>query len=121
MRDSVPDAPGPGTGWVDPFTRDFRGNFVTIQHAEDEYSFLAHLVPESICAKRGDRVERGQKIGRCGNSGHSTEPHLHFHVQDRADFFEAAGLPIVFDDVSVNGRKTESGRCLERGTHVSAE
>lgn len=92
VRDSVPDAPGPGTGGVDPFTRDFRGNFVTIEHAEDEYSFLAHLVPESICAKRGDRVERGQKIGRCGNSGHSTEPHLHFHVQIVQIFLKPQGF-----------------------------
>ena len=118
IYDDVPDSPGAGTGWVDPFARGFRGNFVIIQHAEVEYSFLAHLIPESVCVKKGDRVERGQEIGRCGNSGHSTEPHLHFHVQDRADFFEAAGLPVIFDGVSINGVEPRAGSYLQRGTHV---
>jgi murein DD-endopeptidase MepM/ murein hydrolase activator NlpD len=114
--DGVPDAPGPGTGWVDPFAQDFRGNYVTIRHAEGEYSFLAHLVPGSIRVRPGDCVERGQEVGRCGSSGHSTEPHLHFHVQDRADFFEAAGLPVSFDAVSVDGGEPGSGHYLRRGT-----
>ena len=118
VRNDILDAPSPGTGWVEPFTQDFRGNFVTIQHADSEYSFLAHMIPGSVRVKKGDRVERGQEVGLCGNSGHSTEPHLHFHIQDRADFFEAAGLPVVFDGVSTNGGEPTPGSYLQRGTHV---
>ena len=121
VRDGVRDAPGVGTGWVDPFAADFRGNFVVVRHAVDEYSFLAHLIPRSVPVKEGERVERGQRIGLCGNSGHSTEPHMHFHVQDRADFFEAAGLPVAFDGVSVDGEAPASGRYPERGTRVRQE
>ncbi len=48
VRDGVRDAVEVGTGWVDWRSRDFRGNFVVIRHAEAEYSLLAHLVPGSI-------------------------------------------------------------------------
>jgi len=116
--DGVRDAPGVGTGWLDVFTRHFPGNCVVIRHAEGEYSLLAHLVPGSIQVHVGQRVEPGQPIGQCGNSGHSTEPHLHFQVQDRPDFFRCAGLPIAFDHVSVNGGQVQDGVYLERGTHV---
>ena len=118
VRDGVRDAPGVGTGWVDPFAPDFRGNFVTIRHAEGEYGFLAHLIPGSVRVAVGERVSEGQEIGRCGNSGHSTEPHLHFHLQDRADFFEAAGLPVAFDGVSVDGEAPVRRLHPRRGERV---
>ncbi len=118
VRDGVRDAPGAGTGWVDPLTSDFRGNFVTIRHAEEEYGFLAHLIPGSVRVAVGERVTDGQEIGRCGNSGHSTEPHLHFHLQDRADFFEAAGLPVVFDGASIGGKPPAPKLFLRRGFRV---
>lgn len=117
--DGVRDAPGVGTGWLDVFTSHFPGNAVTIQHAEGEYSFLAHLKPGSICVRVGDRVQRGQEIGRCGNSGHSTEPHLHFQLQDHEDFFKAAGLPIAFDKVIVDGEIIEESVCLTQGIFAS--
>ena len=116
--DGVRDAPGVGTGWLDVFTRHFPGNGVVIRHAEGEYSLLAHLVPGSIPVHVGQRVEPGQLIGRCGNSGHSSEPHLHFQVQDHPDFFRCTGLPVAFDHVSVDGSQAQDGVYLERGTHV---
>ena len=106
--DGVRDAPRPGSLFIDFMARDFRGNFVIIRHAEGEYSFLAHLIPGSIGVKAGETVQRGQMIGRCGNSGHSSEPHLHFHVQDQPDFFKAMGLPVQFDDVIADGAHHES-------------
>lgn len=106
--DGVRDAPRPGSLFIDFLARDFRGNYVIIRHAEDEYSFLAHLIPGSISVKVGDEVQLGQLIGRCGNSGHSSEPHLHFHVQDGPDFFTAMGLPVQFDDVTADGAHHES-------------
>lgn len=119
LRNDVRDAPNPGTGWMDPFAADIRGNYVVIEHAEDEYSVLGHLIPGSITVREGEEVTRGQEVGLCGNSGNSSEPHLHFHVQDRRDFFTAAGLPVIFDDVSVDGVRSESGHYLERGERVS--
>jgi len=119
VRDGVRNAPRPGSGWVDFLAPDFRGNFVVIKHAEDEYSFLAHLIPGSIVVGAGQRVRRGQVIGRCGNSGHSGEPHLHFHVQDRPSFWLGAGLPVQFDALIVNGAPQDQPRYLTRGARVS--
>ena len=106
-------------GWLDPFQRDIRGNYVTIKHAENEYSLLAHLQEGSITVSEGDRVERGQQIGRCGHSGNSTEPHLHFQLQDRPRFF-AAGLPITFDEVTIEADDERSGKqSINKGQQIT--
>ena len=118
VRDDVRDASGVGTGWIDSFTPDFRDNFVVIRRAEGEYNFLARLVQGNSRVVAGERAARGQQVGRCGNSGHSTEPHPHFHVQDPANVLEAAGLPVVFDNVSVDGETLTPERYLERSMCV---
>lgn len=100
VRNDIQDYAGAGSGWIDTTTHDIRGNFVVIQHAERLYSLSAHLQAGSVLPKPGDAVRRGEFIGRCGNSGHSTEPHLHFQVQDHPDFFQAIGLPVAFTAVA---------------------
>lgn len=101
-------------GWVDPFQRDIRGNYVTIQHSENEYSVLAHLREGSLNVDAGEEVERGRVIGRCGNSGNSTEPHLHFHVQDRPNFLLGMGLPITFREFAIESANSSENR--EKGS-----
>lgn len=118
VRDGVRNAPRVGYGWADFAARDFRGNHVTLRHAEREYSFYAHLVPGSVTVRVGQAVRRGEVIGRCGHSGHSTEPHLHFHFQDGPDFFSAAGLPLPFSDVTVDGTPADGPVYLTRLTRV---
>ena len=81
---------------------DIRGNFITIRHGEGEYSTLSHLQQGSICVVKGDRVKQGDVIAQCGNSGNSTEPHLHFQVNDAKNFIFSAGLPIKFSNISIN-------------------
>ncbi len=109
-------------GWLDPVQRDVRGNWVTIEHADGEYSVFAHLQEGSVRVVAGDVVERGERIARCGHSGNSTEPHLHFHVQDRPSFYLGMGLPIYFDDVretSLDGETTTHERAyVRKGTRV---
>lgn len=95
-RDDIPDSPRAGSCWIDWRARDLRGNYVVIRHAAGVYSLSAHLQRGSVSVQPGDSVQRGQPIGRCGHSGHSSEPHLHFQVQDHPDFFRAVGLPIRF-------------------------
>jgi murein DD-endopeptidase MepM/ murein hydrolase activator NlpD len=53
------------------------GNFVIIQHAPGEYTELRHLQAGSVRARVGQLVRRGDTVGRCGNSGNATTPHLH--------------------------------------------
>jgi murein DD-endopeptidase MepM/ murein hydrolase activator NlpD len=118
VRDGIPDAPRVGSGWLDWLCRDFRGNSVTIQHAEEEYSFSAHLIPGSICVRPGQQVREGQQIGGCGHSGHSTEPHLHFQVQDRPDFFRARGLPVRITGCRIDGEVAREPTFLESGMRV---
>lgn len=88
-------------GWLDFRQRDIRGNYVVIEHAPDEYSLLAHLREGSVAVSEGDRVEAGRRIGLCGHSDNSSEPHLHFHVQDSPSFYRGMGLPVTFGNVGV--------------------
>lgn len=100
VRDKYPDSLVLGRGKVDCSAKDIRGNYIIIRHADKEYGLLAHLRPGSILVKVGDKVERGQCIACCGNSGNTSEPHLHFHLQDGMNFYTSAGLPIEFIDIS---------------------
>jgi murein DD-endopeptidase MepM/ murein hydrolase activator NlpD len=62
------------------------------------------VVPRSVTVRVGDRVVRGQVLGRVGNSGNSSAPHLHMHVMASNQLFAANGLPYVFDAFDVTGR-----------------
>lgn len=87
---------------MDFLTRDIRGNYVVIQHDEREYSLMAHFIPMSIIVKKGDTVKKGQVIGKCGNSRNSSEPHLHFQLQDNPNFYTAIRLHIKFSNLKIN-------------------
>jgi hypothetical protein len=58
---------------------------------------LCHLQQDSILVQKGQRVRRGDKIARCGNSGNSTEPHLHLHALDGSDLMHSNAVPITFN------------------------
>ncbi|MFT5230161.1 MAG: hypothetical protein ACI825_000225 [Planctomycetota bacterium] len=79
------------------------GNKVTLKTANNEFIVYAHLEEESIRVKKGDKVTRGQLLGNCGNSGNSSQPHLHFHLKDRAANFQAIGVTSYFQNSIVNG------------------
>ena len=75
---------------------DVRGNYIVIQHSSHEYSTIAHIKKDSFCVKPGDKISRSQLIARCGNSGNTSEPHIHFQIQQGKSFLFSAGLPIWF-------------------------
>ncbi len=62
-------------------TKNNWGNTVIIEHFPNIYSQLSHLKYHSIEVKQGDYVKQGQLLGKCGNSGRSPYPHLHFQFQ----------------------------------------
>ncbi|HEV8512776.1 MAG TPA: M23 family metallopeptidase [Cyclobacteriaceae bacterium] len=107
VSNKIKDYQGVGDLSLDWRARDFRGNFIIIKHDKREYSFIAHFKLDSIKVKEGDHVIQGQIIGQCGNSGHSTEPHIHFHLQDSRNFWIATGLPIKFKKVTVKENGSE--------------
>lgn len=86
------------------------GNHVILRVADEEYLYIAHLQRGSVPVRPGDEVDRGDRVGRCGNSGRAFEPHVHVHLQDRIGFPVAQSLPLRFSNYRVEG----SGR-VERG------
>lgn len=77
------------------------GNMVMIRHADGEVSMFAHLKFGSPLVKVGQSVKKGQIIGLCGNSGNSTEAHLHYQLQE-TNLFEAEGtLKVFFEKIAV--------------------
>jgi murein DD-endopeptidase MepM/ murein hydrolase activator NlpD len=92
VRDNVP-------GSMNPYSA--VGNAVIIRHRENEVSVLAHLKLDSIKVKVGDKVARGQLIGLCGNSGNSSEPHLHYHLQNTAIIQDGTGIKCLFHKITV--------------------
>ncbi|MCY4636266.1 MAG: M23 family metallopeptidase, partial [Acidobacteria bacterium] len=109
-----------GWGVCDFTARSFLGNHVLVKHAEGEFALYAHLVRGSVTVAPGDRVDRGQVLGRCGHTGHSTEPHLHFHLQDSADLFRGMGLPVRFSHLFVDG-KAAARVLLRAGNRVQSQ
>ena len=81
------------------------GNCIIIQHSDSEYSVLAHLKQGSVKVKPGDKVSQGQVVAQCGNSGSSTEPHLHYHLQNSPYLSDATGIKLFFNDVHVSNKK----------------
>lgn len=80
------------------------GNTVIIRTAKNEFLLFAHFQQNSIKVKQGQMVVQGQLLGLCGNSGNSSEPHLHFHIQNVEDMNVATGIKCFFDKIIVNGQ-----------------
>ena len=95
-KDSIPEnVPGGRAVKIDLVT--VGGNFVGIDIGGGKYALYAHVQPGSLRVKVGDRVKRGQVIALLGNSGNSTEPHVHFQIADGPSFLAAEGLPYATD------------------------
>jgi hypothetical protein len=98
------------------------GNHVIIDHGNGEYSLLAHFQHGSLAVKPGDRVQRGQLLGKMSRSGMgSTLVHVHYELRTTPDLFDADGLPATFEGFRrVGSAKPESGR-IEPGWVVLTE
>lgn len=72
------------------------GNSVVLDLGDGVYAVFAHLRRGSLRVRKGDRVRAGDVLGEVGNSGNTSEPHLHFHLMDRPRPLAAAGLPFAF-------------------------
>ena len=91
---------------------DVRGNYIVIQHSKNEYSTIAHIKKDSFCVKVGDKVYRGQQIACCGNSSNTSEPHIHFQIQQGKNFLFFASLQIWFTKIT-------NHTTLKVGSHIS--
>ncbi len=112
---NLPDNP---PGVMDPANPP--GNFVMLDLGNKEYALLAHMQKGSVVVAQGDEVRPGQPIGLCGNSGNTSEPHLHFHLQENKQFGKGDGKPALFSSYLSNGKPVDRGEPV-RGEMISPD
>ncbi|MHA4819066.1 peptidoglycan DD-metalloendopeptidase family protein [Streptomyces aculeolatus] len=83
------------------------GNHVVLELADGSYALFAHLRRGSTTVRPGDAVRAGQQLAEVGNSGNSSEPHLHFQLMDGPDPRRAAGVPFAWRGVGVPRNGTD--------------
>ncbi len=99
VHDGEPDAT---PGELAPNLASPLGNSVALRLSTGTFLLIAHLQKGSVAAREGERVAEGEVLGRCGNSGNTSEPHVHIHHQRQdprlypVNFAE--GLPLYFRD-----------------------
>jgi hypothetical protein len=86
----------------------YGGNHIVQDIGDGNYAFYAHLKPQSLQVKPGDKLTTGQVIAALGNTGNSDAPHLHFHVMDGPDPLASNGLPFVFKSFRLDSRLTSA-------------
>jgi hypothetical protein len=90
------------------------GNFVTIDHGNGEFSVMPHMLAGSVAVRKGDKVRKGQLIGRVGFSGDAIFPHVHYSLLSCADIYNCEALPAYFQHVGRSNRTTlDSGDVVE--------
>jgi murein DD-endopeptidase MepM/ murein hydrolase activator NlpD len=105
MRNDIPqNIPGAKELAVPITLETIGGNHVIMEIGDGLYAFYAHMQPGSVRVKVGDHVRRGQVLGLLGNSGNSSEPHLHFHICDQNSELGCEGLPYRLDGYEVQGK-----------------
>ncbi|MEM9168996.1 MAG: M23 family metallopeptidase [Pseudomonadota bacterium] len=93
-RDGLPDADGAQSDRETP-----AGNMIAL-NCDDVTVLIAHLQNGSVAVETGDAVDVGDDLGLIGNSGNTTEPHLHIHVERgpyAGEFSDNIGAPARFD------------------------
>lgn len=84
------------------------GNTIVVKAGEFLFYKLSHLKPGSAEVKTGDKIKEGQALGRCGNSGRSPSPHLHFQIQETPYI----GSPTMRYAISNYLLSSREGRCV---------
>lgn len=79
------------------------GNYVMVRSAEGFVVVLAHFKQGSVAIRAGAKVKAGEFLAQCGNSGNSTEPHLHMHVQSDISMQRSVARRMVFPSLVIGG------------------
>ncbi|MGK0386431.1 MAG: hypothetical protein ACI849_001047 [Patiriisocius sp.] len=96
LENNIEDNSRPGIVNDDINTSNIAGNYIMIDHLNGEYSMMAHFKKGTIIVSVGDTVAKGQEVGKAGNSGNSTGPHVHYHIQNTPNYLDGIGLPAQF-------------------------
>lgn len=97
IPENVPNSP---TMAVTITLANIAGNSVIEDLGGGHYALYAHMIPGTVRVKPGDRVKDAQVLGLLGNSGNSTEPHLHFQISDSPMALDGEGLPFLLNRFS---------------------
>lgn len=104
VKDGLPENT-PGQPPATPIGLDtIGGNHVVLDVGGGRRVFYGHLQPGSISVRPGERVRRGQPLGKLGDSGQSDAPHLHIHVSDGVTALGAEGVAYAFDAFQIQGQ-----------------
>lgn len=80
------------------------GNHIVLKLKENIYLGLGHLKKDSLLVKVGDQVQVGQALAQCGNSGNTSQPHLHIQLMTKQDLFDKENLPLPMFFKDSNGK-----------------
>jgi murein DD-endopeptidase MepM/ murein hydrolase activator NlpD len=96
--DGIPEnVPHSGKVAIDVNFANAAGNHVVVDIGYGLYALYAHMRPGTLRVKAGDLVKTGDLLGHVGNTGNSTEPHLHMHIDNQPSFLAGQGVPYEFD------------------------
>jgi len=109
LENNIEDNRIPGTVNSEINSSSIAGNYILIDHLNGEYSMLAHFKKGTIIVNVGDTVVQGQEVGQAGNSGNSSGPHLHYHVQNTPNYLDGLGLPAQFQNYRTDDVFVERG------------
>ena len=104
----MPEAP-PGVQVPGLAVGDLGGNRIVLDLGSGVFAFYAHLATDSPTVRVGDRVTSGQQIALAGNSGNTTESHLHFGLMDSPQPLTATNLPFEIDAFTFEGQVSPDG------------
>ena len=80
------------------------GNHVVLDLGAGRFAFYAHLQKNSVKVRPGDSVKKGAVLGKLGNTGNTSAPHLHFHIMNRPSPIAADGIPYLIDSFDFSGQ-----------------
>jgi murein DD-endopeptidase MepM/ murein hydrolase activator NlpD/small nuclear ribonucleoprotein (snRNP)-like protein len=119
IKDGIPqNTPGAKSLAVPVTLETIGGNHVIMEIGNGLFAFYAHMQPGSLRVKVGDQVRRGQVLGLLGNTGNSSEPHLHFQICNANSELGSEGLPYAFASFEVKGKGEEKEMVMFPGGPV---
>lgn len=80
------------------------GNHVVLDLGDGVFAFYAHLQRGSVAVTLGSHVKRGQVLGKLGNTGNTSAPHLHFHLMEGSSVLGSNGIPYAIDSFALAGQ-----------------
>ena len=118
VKDGIPENdPTADTKAVKITLENVAGNHIILDLGHGYFALYAHLQPNSMRIKVGDKVRRGQVLALLGNSGQADAPHLHFHIIDGNSPLGAEGMPYVIDSFEMEGILPSKQLIIEGGWH----